>query len=108
MLINIGSEKMKSDKELAREPYNRPEDYNNLTQEQKYILQQWIQQTLRPIRSRNDKHTSYGIKHIFESSPNGFYITNGQMKGALRAAGFQEYNTLDINWYYNISETSFR
>jgi hypothetical protein len=33
--------------------------------------------------------SSYALKHYFEVADDGFYITNGQFKGAMLEAGFE-------------------
>ena len=46
--------------------------------------------------------TSYGIKHRFERSPGGFYITNGAFKGAMMFEGYK--HSQGVNWYFNIKK----
>ena len=56
----------------------------------------------------NSDYTSYGIKHLFTDLPGGFYITNGMMKGALLAAGFEIADYAELNWRANISGRSIK
>ena len=76
---------------------NKPEDFHNLNPEEREILTNWIRANLKPIKSVNKMHTSYGLKHYFERDKEnkGFYITNGQFKGAMLECGFKPYQQ---NW----------
>lgn len=51
--------------------------------------------------------SSYGMKHIFENSPTGFYVSNGQFKGAMLMAGFIPVNPHELNWNYKIDKGCF-
>ena len=83
-----------------------PEHYDKLTSEQKAILCGWIDCNLLPRRTVNRNYSSYGLKHLFEESALGFYITNGQFKGAMLECGFDPYDEDDKNWCFGISEKS--
>ena len=87
---------------------NKPEDFYNLTTEEKDILRNWIRSNLKPIKSVNKRHSSYGLKHYFEKDKvnRGFYITNGQFKGAMLEYGFKPYIEYELNWQFCISEKS--
>ncbi len=87
---------------------NKPEDFYNLNPEQREILINWIRTNLKPIKSVNRKHSSYGLKHYFEHDKenNGFYIHNGQFKGAMLECGFKPYKEWELNWHFCISEKS--
>lgn len=65
----------------------------------------------KPIKTINTRSSSYGLKHIFERSYNGFYITNNQFKHAMKLCGYRAV-TFDycepINEFYNISSISMR
>lgn len=65
-----------------------PSEFEELNADQKRILLNWCD-LITPIQSFNQKHTSYGLKHIFSNSLDGFYITNGQFKGAMLKLGFK-------------------
>lgn len=87
---------------------NSPDEFNELTQDQKDVLTSWVSH-FDMIKTINTRHTSYGLKHKFENSQNGFYITNGQFKGAMREQGFKFKQPLDSpNESYNISEASVK
>lgn len=51
-----------------------------LTKREHDILYDWITFNLIPIKSFNDRKTSYGLKHIFEADECGFYVTNDDFK----------------------------
>lgn len=85
---------------------NCPTEFNELTPEERQSLVSWIATNINAIQSFNDRHTSYGLKHLFESSNDGFYITNGQFKGAMIDLGFNVKDTTDLNWVFNISQKS--
>lgn len=85
---------------------NDSDEFEKLSPRQQKVLLSWCEQFTK-IKAINSKRSSYGMKHIFESSKDGFYVTNGQFKGAMLKAGFkyksQPYNP---NWHFNISEKS--
>ena len=52
--------------------------------------------------------SSYDVKYYFERAPLGFYVTNGQVKGAMEEAGFKGIDDGDgINLYYKAALTRF-
>jgi len=87
---------------------NLPEYFEPLTEKQQEILLDWCSM-INPTVNMNYKHTSYGMKTIFEKSPDGFYVYNGQMKGAMLKCGFK-YEPLNdgIQWFFNVSEKSLK
>lgn len=78
-----------------------PNLFNELPDEDKQKLLNWIDENFYPIKSFNNKHTSYGLKHKLP-----FYITNGAFKGAMLVAGYKVKNKSDRNWVFNISQKS--
>ncbi|AWZ48438.1 hypothetical protein C3495_06235 [Clostridiaceae bacterium 14S0207] len=86
--------------------YDDPKNFKDLSTTQKKILLNWIDENLEKIKSFNTKHTSYGLKHLFEKSTNGFYIDNGTFKGAMLEANYKIQNTNEKNWVFNISNKS--
>ena len=86
--------------------YDLPEHYAQLTPPQKESLQIWIATNLAPITSLNKRCTSYGLKHFFEASPDGFYISNGMFKGAMIAMGYHVEDVSAQNWHFNVSQKS--
>ena len=57
---------------------NNPNNYEELSAEQKQVLQEWIFKNFERMDRFNLSDSSYSLKHLFENSPEGFYITNGQ------------------------------
>ena len=86
---------------------NKPEHFNDLTEQEQQDLISWCLK-LEKIKSFNRIRSSYGLKHDFQNSPNGFYVTNGQFKGAMLQAGFSVQNKDELNWFFNISKKSLR
>lgn len=63
---------------------------------------------MRKTLCYNHDISSYGIKHVFERTANGFYMTNGQFKGAMIAAGFKFRYSDQKNWLFNISNADLQ
>ncbi len=89
-------------KESMAHPLNQPEDYENLTEREKTVLQLWIAKHVQPAK-RPSRRTDYSLKHDFEFSKRegGFYVTVGSFKGGMLAAGYkpvQEDVETDVNW----------
>jgi hypothetical protein len=71
---------------------NDPEAFGDLSESEQQELLGWIAATIRSVRRRSPGAycpSSYYLKHEFERSSNGFYITNGQFKGAMQEAGIE-------------------
>lgn len=83
---------------------NNPNHYENLSDEQKQILLSWIPSNLGRAERIYKKASSYYLKELFEKSPQGFYISNGQFKGAMVAAEYQVLDKKALNWHFNISK----
>jgi len=92
---------------------NRPAHFRKLFQERQAAVVQWIQATFEHATSTNScPGTSYGLKHWFENqlptryeawkNPHPFYMTNGQFKGAMLAAGFEPIDPHSCNSEYKI------
>jgi len=78
-------------------PMNRldtPEAYDDLTALEKDALAYWIDHAMCKA-ARYSKCSSYETKHDFEAE--GFYVTNGQFKGAMLAAGYQPKDARELN-----------
>ena len=84
---------------------NSPYSFYDLSDGEQNTLLEWCRQ-LEKKEKINKKHTSYGLKHIFEK--NNFYITNGAFKGAMVVAGFKVADETELNWRFNISEKSVK
>lgn len=67
-----------------------PEAFDELTALEREQLRAWIRQNLEPsARIGLGKHCfSYRLKHLAEKAL-GWYVSNGQMKGAMLAEGYR-------------------
>ncbi|CAM3862145.1 hypothetical protein [Alkalicoccus chagannorensis] len=92
--------------ETGLEDVNQPEQYELLTEEQQDALKVWIRECLEPhtVKNYTDHITSYGLKHRFQYSNIGFYVSNGAMKGAMEAAGFSPKSRTDLNWKFKLGK----
>lgn len=82
---------------------NHPDDFKNLDLQQQETLIHWVKFNLGRSERYYKKASSYTLKHYFEQSPEGFYITNGQLKGAMLAADYTVKDTTEKNWYFKVS-----
>lgn len=85
------------------DPLNLPQDYLTLSAAQRDTLSAFIRHAFRPAVRVLQAQTSYGLKHLFERSPGGYYLTNGQFKGAMRAAGHKPVDERALNWEFRIT-----
>lgn len=86
---------------------NHPKSFEQLTAGEQQKLVEWINTNFDSIKSINERHTSYGLKHIFENN-GGFYISNGAFKGAMLQCGFEAKDESALNWKFNVSEKSIK
>lgn len=80
------------------------EHYNWLDNNEKEVIQQWIRCHVRcasPSLFNNVPITSHALKKPFLDS-GGFYMSAGDMTGALEAAGFNPVGCDGISWYFEI------
>lgn len=87
---------------------NSPNNYEELIPEKQDILQDWIFKNFEISERFHLGNASNNLKNLFENSPEGFYITNGQFKGAMLIAGYRVKDDKQLNWYFNISKRSFK
>lgn len=80
-------------------------NWQELNDEQRNKIIEWVRKKITPRIYINRNHSSYGLKHWCESDL-GFYVSNDAMKKALILEGYI-CDTSRINWFFNISETSF-
>lgn len=90
------------DKEIRFRKEDSPLSFNDLSSVEQETLVHWCYE-LEPIKSFNDKRTSYGLKHIYERTT-GNYVGNGAFKGAMLLVGFKVKNLDSLNWIFNVSE----
>jgi hypothetical protein len=79
-----------------------PAEYAQLAPEVQAQLLDWIKHTYRPALRVNAR-SSYGLKHDF-STATGIYVTNGQFKGAMQAAGYAPIDATERNWRFLIAQ----
>jgi hypothetical protein len=97
-LIESEEEKV-NNKRKEMHPLDLPAVYDELNQAEKDALAYWIEHAICKATKYSNR-TSYGIKHDFEREE--FYITNGQFKGAMLAAGYQPEDAQELNWTFKI------
>lgn len=81
-------------------PLNQPADYGRLPQAQRVVLCNWIDLNLAMTKTYNRYLSSYVLKHYFEHSPEGFYVTNGQFKGAMLREWYKPKDYNALNWVF--------
>lgn len=74
----------------------------DLTREQQKVLLEWIDDNISLSKYKNKRHSSYSLKHRFEHSEHGFYLTNNQFKDAMMTAGYDPVDPSELNWFYKI------
>ena len=65
----------------------------------------WVLTSLEPTKSFNDRHTSYGLKHM-ASHDLGIYFSNEEFKGVMVKLGYRVRDRTEPNWVFNVSERS--
>ena len=88
--------------------HDSPKLFLELSQEEQMELFAWCYNSLDKVGKINHEHTSYGLKHIFERSPLGFYVSNGALAGAMIIAGFKHGFIHGKNMNFNVSEKSIK
>lgn len=79
---------------------DNPNLMEQLEPEKKQILLNWILSNLEKRRTFNHKKSSYALKHKFEESESGFYISNGVFKGAMVTLRYE--HKQGQNWHFKI------
>ena len=95
--------------EATADDYHDPTTYGCMPDALKTAVQQWIKLTIQPAKRVYDKRNSYGLKHDFERSAPGIscaYMTNGQFKGAMLAAGYEPVDRSEDEWHFKIQPRS--
>jgi hypothetical protein len=90
---------------MSMHPEDRPEAYEKLAPAEQAALLEWIRLAIKPAKTIAP-NTSYGIKHDFEWV--GFYISNGQLKGAMLTAGYVPGDPDELSWEFRIRPTGKR
>lgn len=82
---------------------NNPNDFYNLSPEERKSLIKWITHKLGRSDQVYKKASSFYFKDCFENADNGFFVTNGQFKGALLEAEYRIDDKKKMNWHANFS-----
>lgn len=82
-----------------------PSLFDEVCHDKQIIMLNWIYDKLQPISTYNDLASSYKLKHLMEKDI-GFYVSNGELKGAMLKAGYKPKNVDEQNWYFKISKKS--
>lgn len=80
--------------------------FDLMSKEKQLEILELINWGLTQIDTINTRHTSYGLKHIFEKYLEDGYISNGEFKGAMLHSGYRVHDLEQLNWCFNISEKS--
>ncbi|MDP9458211.1 MAG: hypothetical protein M3Q49_02635 [Actinomycetota bacterium] len=83
-----------------------PRDYETLGRDEQAALRAWIAVAMKPARTVGPSN-SYTMKHDFETA-GGFYVSNGQFKGAMLAAGYKPVKRGEQNWRFRQRPTNKR
>lgn len=90
---------LRSEQEAAKLEINQLSEYEKLSETEKAVLLAWIERHMCSA-TRTDGKTSYYYKHRFEESEEGFGISNGVFKGAMKAAGHKPHKPGQKNWTF--------
>lgn len=80
------------------------ERFNELPIDRQKEIRSIIQGMVIPRVTINKKHSSYGMKHIFQKWCG--YMTNGEFTGAMLSMGYRPHDINAQNWHFRISEKS--
>lgn len=83
------------------EDLNHPDCYKFMDNDDQLKLDEWINNRFEPAKKFYQGRSSYGLKHVFEHE-SGIYVTNGEFKGAMLAAGHKPEDEKELNWYFKI------
>ena len=82
-------------------------EYDKLNDDTIYALNKWISY-IKSGKEYNYNHTSYGIKHYFETATSilgkPYCVSNDQFKYAMYINGFEPDEITDDSWCFKISE----
>ena len=84
-------------------------EFKKLSNSERLTLLDWCSQITK-IKTISNKWTSYGLKHVFERSKNGFYITNDAFIYAMYKLDFKLKRCYycSPNFCFNISLKSLK
>jgi hypothetical protein len=85
------------------------DEFDELSADQQRALFRWIAESLEvsPETGTDRLHDSYSLKHVFERSPEGFYVSDEQFRCAMWLSGFpgrrypgRRYEDCESRYYY--------
>lgn len=76
-----------------------PKRWLELSDEQRAAVLKWVTETFEPGGTKKDRPSTYTLKHVFENLPEGFYITDGAMRGAFLVAGYPMEERTRTEWH---------
>lgn len=79
---------------------NSADQFERMAPEKQAQILAWIRETFAPSEHRC-RLGSYVLKHHFERD--AFYVTNGQFKGAMLAAGHDPVDPNERNWVFQVT-----
>lgn len=83
------------------EDLNHPDCYMHMDNEARLKLDEWIHNRFELAKRFYQGRSSYGLKHDYEHE-SGIYVTNGEFKGSMLAAGHKPEDEKELNWYFKI------
>lgn len=87
--------------EARRERCYESELYDELPEEIRAALDEWIRVNIRSDEHCRFPRSSYGLKTDFRRDT-GIYVYSGIMDGALAKAGYKPVNTEDNHRFYSV------
>jgi len=87
--------------EARSERCYEPELYDELPEEIRAAMDEWIRINIRPDEHCRYPRSSYGLKTDFRRDT-GIYVYSGVMDGALAKAGYKPVNTEDKHRFYSV------
>lgn len=79
---------------------DQAERFKELSPDEQAVVLAWIRFVMKRAKTPS-RISSYGLKHFCERET-GFYITNGAMKGAMLAAGYEPIDETEQNTVYRV------
>ena len=83
---------------------DHPRVYDTLSQEEREVLQYWIEHAIQPALKADEHYSSYGLKHEYERETK-LYVSHAQFKGAMLVAGYLPTEKGEQNWHFKIKPT---
>lgn len=81
--------------------------FTDLPESEQQKALEWIAAYMRPIKSENRRHSSYGLKHSLQYDT-GVYMCNNQFKHLMLICGYEPVDEHELNWTFRISERQLK